>query len=140
MVDTLQISSGLSGQVSLPQYSVLKTWATLVALVLSASSPQFGHLPAFHWLPLQVLHPPNYLKPASWNSHRDEMSLFKIKFYFDFFTISEDYTLCLKNHSFKYIYIYINFGRVRRMFQVIPTNLSWPKTEFFIYFKSLLYS
>ena len=38
------------------------------------------------------------------------------------------------------IYIYINFGRVRRMFQVIPTNLSWPKIEFFIYFKSLLYS
>ena len=41
------------------------------------------------------------------------------------------------------IYIYILFfklGRVRGIFQVVPANLSWPKAEFFIYFKSLLYS
>ena len=105
MVDSLQISSVLSMQVSPPQYSALKTWATLVALVLSAPSPQFGDLQAFHWLHLQVLHRPNSLKAASWNSNRDEMSLFKIKFNFAFCTISEDCTLCLTNYSFKYIYM-----------------------------------
>ena len=117
MVDSLQISSVLSVQVSPPQYSALKTWATLVAFVLSAPSPQFGDLPAFQWLPLQVLHPLNSLKAASYNSHRDELSLFKIKFYFDFCTISEDFTLCLTNYSFKYIYYFLSWGGLKDCFR-----------------------
>lgn len=65
----------LSVQVSPPQYSAPENLSHFgCPCTLSSISLIWGSV-TFQWLHLQVLHRPNSLKPASWNSNRDEVSL-----------------------------------------------------------------